>query len=68
MAAGVAYYYARRDIDARRQEQVRSKSRPQEIKSWQDHIREYEEAQAKSSTGGGAGGGAAPPAGSAKGA
>ena len=67
MAAGVAYFYARRDIDARRQEQVRTKSRPQEIKSWQDHIREYEETQAKSSTSGGTTG-TAPPAGSTKGA
>ena len=42
VAAGVAYYLAKQDIDARRRDQAVRNSRSLERKSWQDQVYEYE--------------------------
>ena len=61
VAAGIAYYFAKQDIDARRRDQAARNSRSLDKKSWEQQLHEYDTGtQAKTAFSGDAPG-AAPP-------
>ncbi|KAL7752002.1 hypothetical protein RI367_002530 [Sorochytrium milnesiophthora] len=51
IAAGVAYYYAKKDIDYRRREQAATGARPDEMLDWQDRVHRAEKQHGAASLG-----------------